>query len=236
VPSNLRDARFVLDREGDRVVGIVVAASDASSSPAKDVPSEGSGACTRPAVPDDAPRARSRFGACLSGVGEIVTLDGDALEIRGVDSEKSFVSARIPGAVFAAPIRNEGRDEIAVIWRTDENEARTWFLSVFRFDAGRVTKVIEKDLYKLTAASARWIGAELRDLDLYLELSSRADSIEVAGLLTTRGGPSGDRLRDLIVISPVQVPRRHPKSASTEAPAEPAGSNSDPDSTSRSHP
>ena len=70
--------------------------------------------------------------------------------------------------------------------------------------AGRRRRVV----YELTAANARWIGAELRDLELYLELTSRSDSIEVGGLLTTR---EGDVLRDIVVISPVLVPRRRGK-------------------------
>ena len=58
----------------------------------------------------------------------------------------------------------------------------------------------------------RWIGAELRDVELYLELASK-DSIEVGGLLTTR--PNG-KLRDVVVISPVVIARGHGKSATSE--------------------
>ena len=65
-----------------------------------------------------------------------------------------------------------------------------------------------QELYRLTAANARWIGADLGHLDLFLELTSRTDSIEVGGLLTTR---IGDKLRDIVVISPFSVPRRRSK-------------------------
>jgi hypothetical protein len=70
-------------------------------------------------------------------------------------------------------------------------------------------------LYQLTAASARWIGAELRDVELYLEVTSKPDTIEVGGLLTTR---ISDKLHDVVVISPVPVPRKHVKSLPFEAP------------------
>ena len=69
-------------------------------------------------------------------------------------------------------------------------------------------------VYQLTAANARWIGSELNDLYLYLDLTSHADGIEVGGLLTTR---VSSNLRDLLVLAPVQVPRAHRKSPSGEA-------------------
>ena len=67
----------------------------------------------------------------------------------------------------------------------------------------------------LTAATARLsIGADLKDLELYLELSSRADTIEVGGLLTTR---ISDKIRDIVVISTVPVPRRRAKASTHES-------------------
>jgi hypothetical protein len=84
-----------------------------------------------------------------------------------------------------------------------------------RIEGARLVRVVEPTpVYQLTAANARWIGAELRDLDLYLELRGRRDAIEVGGLLTTR---SADRVRDVVEISPVPVPRKRLKPPSAEA-------------------
>jgi hypothetical protein len=127
------------------------------------------------------------------------------------ETEKAIANIRLPGLVFAAPLRNpnDGRDDIVAVVRTDDTQSRTWTLAAYRFNDGKLQRVIEPSvLYAVTAANARWIGADLRDLDLYLELSSRADSIEVGGLLTTR---TGDKVRDIVVISPVSVGRRRTK-------------------------
>jgi hypothetical protein len=129
------------------------------------------------------------------------------------------VLAHVPGLVFAARLRdpNDGHDELVVVARAEEAQQRTWTLRTYRSEGNRLIPGIEPyPLYELNAASARWIGAELHDLDLYLELRSRADAIEVGGLLTTR---IGEKLRDVVVISPVVVPRKRAKSAASEPPA-----------------
>jgi len=55
----------------------------------------------------------------------------------------------------------------------------------------------------------RWIGADLRDVELYLELTSRPDAIEVGGLLTTPGSPrTATKIRDVVVIANASVPRK----------------------------
>ena len=128
------------------------------------------------------------------------------------------VLAHVPGLVFAGRLRDpgDGHDDLVVIARTEEAQQRTWTLRTFRMEGNRLIPAIEATpLYTLTAASARWIGADLHDLDLYLELRSRPDAIEVGGLLTTR---IGEKLRDVVVISPVLVPRKRAKSGASEPP------------------
>jgi hypothetical protein len=150
----------------------------------------------------------------LSGSGDVVSVDGDDVAIHTVD-DKLLGALRIPNTVFAAPVRApDGRDELFVITRVDEANARTWSITGFRLDGTHLVRVVEPyPVYQLTAANARWIGSELRDLDLYLDVSNRADGIEVGGLLTTHVGAN---LRDLLVLAPVQVPRAHRKSPSGE--------------------
>ena len=205
VPSTMPELRAVLD--GDRVIGLVVAPPDAA---AKETPDT----CTRPtSAGSDA--TRERFGACMTGSGEVVSVDGDEVAIRTQD-DKLLGGQRIPGIVFAAPVRAaDGRDELFVITRVIEPTARTWSVTGYRLDGLRLVRVVDPyPVYQLTAANARWIGSDLGDLDLYLDVTSRADGIEVGGLLTTH---VGDKLRDLLVLAPVQVPRVHRKSPSGEA-------------------
>ncbi len=204
VPAGLRNSRIVIEKE--RILAIVVTgeatvARDTSADPV----------CPRPAATE------SSFGICLTGTGELVEVDRDELTIRAADSDRAPATLRVPNIVFAAPLRNlaEGRDELVVVTRTDDAQQRTWSLIVYRYDAGRMQRVVDPvPLYQLSATQTRWIGADLRDVDLYLDLTSRPDGIEVAGLLTTR---TNDKIRDVVLISPVPVARKHGKSVSTDA-------------------
>jgi len=162
--------------------------------------------------------ARERVVALViegeDGAGAAAGAPADAELLPRAEAEK--VLARVPGFAFAAVLRDpaDGRDELVVIAHADDTQQRTWNLRTFRSDGNRFVLSIEPfALYQLTAANARWIGAELKDLDLYLELRSRGDAIEVGGVLTTR---SADKLRDVVVISPAVVPRKHAKSAALE--------------------
>ena len=200
VPSALPNLRAVL--EGGRVAAIAVATATA---PPRRTPE-----CERPAATDKA------IGACLTGAGELLEVGSDEVVIRSADGERSLAApARFPGLVFAAPLRSasEARDELVVITRTDEVAARSWWLSVHRFDGARLSRVVETtQLYQLSSANARWIGADLRDVELYLELTSRPDAIDVGGLLTTRSSSrAAAKIRDVVVISPAQVARRRGK-------------------------
>ncbi|HEY5928233.1 MAG TPA: hypothetical protein VIV11_41380 [Kofleriaceae bacterium] len=126
------------------------------------------------------------------------------------EAEKAVAKIGLTGVVFSAMLRNpnDGRDDIVAIVKREDALSHTWALVAYRANDGKYVRTIEQDVYQLTAANARWIGAELRDLELYLELTSRADSIEVGGLLTTR---VGEKIRDIVVIQPVSVARKRAK-------------------------
>lgn len=202
-PSNMKNLRAVI--EGDRVVALVVTSDGAALAP----PESGSGECQRPAPDPDKPHS---FGACLGAGGEVVSYDGGEITVAAKDGHTSH--APVPGLVFAAPLRAEGRDELVAITRTDGDQIRTWSLVAYRLEGNLLRRSLEPTpLYALTTANARWIGADLRDLELYLELTSHPESIEVGGLLTAR---AGDKIRDIVVISPVPVARRRPKAPPSE--------------------
>jgi hypothetical protein len=134
--------------------------------------------------------------------------------VARADADK--VLARVPGLVFSAPLHDAsaGHDELVAIARIDEPQQRTWTVRTFRLDGAHFVPAIEPvPVYQLTAANARWIGADLQNLELYLELRGRPDALEVGGLLTTR---IGEKWRDVVVISPVPVPRKRPKPVTTE--------------------
>ncbi|HWO20877.1 MAG TPA: hypothetical protein VNO30_19055 [Kofleriaceae bacterium] len=208
VPTALRNARVVLAR--DRIAAFVIAIAP-ERAPIKVGP-QPEAACKRPE-----PSSKKQLGACLSGVGEIVEVGGDEIVVHPPDSERVLYTLRAPGLVFAAPLRNpsDGRDELVVVTRSDESHRRTWTLVAYRLEGPRIQRVIDQELYTLTAMQSRWIGAELGDVDLYLELASEPEAIEVGGLLTTR---AGQHVRDVALLSPKVVTRRHHK----PGPGEPA--------------
>ena len=182
IPSNLKNARVLLDGD-DRITAIVIGTE----------PDRGKEDKTEPRD-------------------YVVKKVGDVVSLVSRESDKPIASMPpLTGLVFAAALRNpnDGKDDIIAVTSNGDGQAQTWSVVGYRLHEGKWQRVIDtQTVYTLTASNARWIGAELRDLDLILELSSRADSIEVGGLLTTR---KGDNLRDIVVISPVPVPRRRSK-------------------------
>jgi hypothetical protein len=205
-PSALPNLRVVLD--GDRVTAIVVTGVVAASRQVYD--------CPRPAATERA------VGSCLAGAGELIETgaSGDEVVIRTADGERTLATTpKLPGLVFAAPLRNaaEGRDELVVVTRTDEGATRSWWVAAYRLEGTRLVRTVDPaQVYQLSTANARWIGSDLHDVELYLELTSRADGIEVGGLLATHSASHGKSIADVVVISPAQV-ARHRKTAASEA-------------------
>lgn len=214
VLSNPRGARALFDRAKDRIAAIVVTADAPGVTPGANEPG-----CERPKPTDDA------FGACIigSGPGERVQIDGGEIAIRSAETDKPLgPPLRVSGnIVFAAPLRVEGRDELVIVTRSDEPQNRTWSLVAYRFEGTKLVKTADGPLYSLSATNARWIGVDLAEIDMYLELAAGADSIEVGGLLTTQADlpDAQSPWRDVVVISPVSVPRRHEKPTKPTAPS-----------------
>jgi hypothetical protein len=211
VPAALRTARVVLD--DDRIAAIVIAEDGAP--PVKLGPQPAPG-CKRPQ-----PSGKGQVGVCLSAAGELVDLGEDELVVHPQDSERVLYTLRAPGLVFAAPLRSssDGRDELVVVMRSDESHRRAWTLAAYRLDGARIVRTADEELYTVSAMQSRWIGAELRDVDLYLELAAGRDAIEIGGILTTR---AGERVRDVALLSPKVVTRRPHKAP----PGEPQDSKS----------
>jgi hypothetical protein len=226
----LPNARIVVER--GRVAAIIVTAEAPAGRVAAAALAPGE--CRRPQPP------AGDLGACLTPAGEIIAVAGgdpagaevdrgsprdrdvDAIAIRPADGGRAALVARAPGLVFAGVLRNpaDGRDEVAVVTRTEEAQQRTWALSVLRVEGARLMRAVDSaPVYTLSAAQTRWIGAELRDVELYLELASRADAIEVTGLIVTGGiARAGSAARDVALLAPRLVARR-----SSRAPAQAPG-------------
>ncbi|HEV7555433.1 MAG TPA: hypothetical protein VGO00_08270 [Kofleriaceae bacterium] len=203
-PSNMRNARAIVD--GEHVVAFALTSEPIPErAPADD--------CPRPAA------EAGRIGVCF-GAPFVADVDGDDIAIRAPASaptDKAIASVHVPSLQFAVALRNpaENRDELVAIARIDDAGLKSWILVAFQLEKTKLRQVIEPSpLYQLSSANARWIGAELRDVDLYLELVSRTEAIEVGGLLTTR---TGDKIKNVVAISPQSVAHRHGKPAASEA-------------------
>lgn len=205
IPSALPNLRVVLD--AGRVAAIVVTGATAASRQVND--------CARPAATERG------VGACLTPAGEVIEVNGEEVIVHAADGERVLAtSPRLPGLVFAAPLRNaaEARDELVVVTRTDEAATRTWWIAAYRLDGARLVRTIDTaQLYQLSSANARWIGSDLHDVELLLELTGRSDGIDAGGLLSTHSSSRGRTIADVVVIAAAQVTRRHGKSAAGEA-------------------
>lgn len=204
--SSLKNVKMIVD--DSRIAAFVVSA-DTPPPQRKDAPT-----CTRPKSP--IPRT---FGSCLTATGEIVEVEDGELSIYLPDADrKPIATLRIPNIVFAGALYNplEGRDELVAITRSDLPHLRTWTLVAYRVEAKQFVRVVDgnEPIYSLSSSQARWIGAELANVDLYLEIAHRSDGIEVGGLLTSW---RGEKIRDVAVISPQVVPRRGGKSSASDA-------------------
>ncbi len=194
IPEKLPNARVVFesDRENARVVAIVLVAEAERSKDAKD------GKEQKPST-------------------EVLPTSDDELTVVSRETKKPVApSVRVPNLVYGAVLRNpsDGREDVVAIVKSTDPQSVTWSLVSYRLHEGKLVRFPEpKVLYPMTASNARWIGAEIEDLELYLELTSRADSIEVGGLLATR---VAGNIRDIVVISPVSVPRPRAKPVTHE--------------------
>lgn len=210
IPTSLPNARLIL--QDDRVAAIVITSGpDSQPAPVRAATSEPG--CARPAATDRA------IGTCLTGAGELVLVEDTQITIRASGGERRVLTSfRAPAPiVFVAPLRvSEHRDELAIVTTTEKDQVRIWSLVVYRFDGGRLRPSVDPSpLYQLSSTNARWIGAELGDIELYLELAIGSDGVEVGGLLTTRT-EDGKRVRDAVVITPVSVARRTGRTAPPE--------------------
>lgn len=177
-----------------------------------------------PAKPSEAEPAESRwFAACLSAAGEIVRVRDEEVSVRsGSDGkERLLAQLRVRGLVFAAPLRSaaseraEERDELVVVSRsTRPDEERSWTVALYHLEAGRLVRVAEQVVYRLTAEGARWIGVSLDEVELYLELASREDAVAVGGFLVTK---VAGKIRDVVSLREADVGRRRGGAVSGEA-------------------
>lgn len=235
-PDRARDPRIVVPEkmpalralvaDSGRVAGMVVAPPEPVAKAATGCARADSDAVNAVSVPPGtgavsgdgakAKRPAVKLAACLTGAPDVLVVRGTELSVHLRDNSRATPIAKVSNLVWAAPIRNaDGRDDVVAVSRVDEEQTRTWVVHVYRIESGaRVVKLVDAaPAYQLTSGNARWLGSELADLDVAVEVTSRSDSMEVGGLLIAR---RNDTLRNLVVLSLVSVPLRRGKVTGAE--------------------
>lgn len=204
--------RFVV--EGDKVVAAMLTAPNADGTGAGSAaspPTPTAPACALDRSDDGTAALTAALGGdaaaidCLSTTEAVAAVDDDIVVITAGDKPRKLYSFHVPGLVFARATHAGGKDEIIAVARDRDDKRAEWRVIAARWDAGRIIKTFDEDAYELTAQSAGWIGAELADLDLLLDVEARADTLVVSGVLLDRGGSA---IRFAVPLEPISVTRR----------------------------
>ena len=226
IGRKLPNVRFLIDQ--DRVAAILVE-QPAAAPPGEPAGSPGGGAtyagrreeaepCAAPSAGEALAAAGVKPGApastvpwCLTGgTPATAVVTGDAVAVIGVTDGHLHKLAvlEVPGVMFAAPLaqrRDDDREDLVIAAEKRDSDGRVVDVSAYRWEGGRMVRVADKEVYRITATSVRWMGWQLDDVDPLLELTARGDSIVVDGALVSR---DGDSIRDVAPLVPVTVPRR----------------------------
>jgi hypothetical protein len=188
----------------------------------KDAKTLAPGGLRCPAAIPSASESGDWFPACLSPAGEIVRINSDEVSVRsGPDGkERILTQLRARGLVFAAPLRSDerpgDRDDLIVVTSNALPVDRSWTVAIYRFEAGRLVRLVEDVVYRLSADGARWIGVSLDEVEIYLELVAGDESVAVGGFfVTTIAG----RIRDVVSLRDVSFSRRRNAVSADELPA-----------------
>lgn len=240
VPASNPGARFLFD--ADRVTAILLVGNGAPGATPPGAP-PGPPGPPPDAMPADAgpargchvglpaPEAELRaaaqltqdpariLSACLTPEGrEAVVIAGTSITVVEVerDHPRRVAAVELRGLSWASPLRRDGdRDDLIAIAedRTDDELVVT--LVALRLEGGKLVKIAEDPVYRVTRTSAQWIGARLADLDLYVVVEDRPDGYLVGGALVHRAGAGA---RDVAPLTPATVSRRRRTTSDPPAP------------------
>ncbi len=203
--SALRNVLAIAD--GPRLTAFLVT-PDPVPSPAAAPP-----ACTRPVVASGGDGGQG-FGMCLTPAGELVEVVGTDLTIKSADGTRAIATLHAPDLAFAAPLRalEDGRDDLVVVTHVDDSYQRAWSVVAYRLEGSKLVRVAGAEpAFAITEQQTRWVGAPLREVDVYLQIASRVDGIEVGGVLTT---DTAGVVRDVAPIIPIVLARGRGKPGS----------------------
>jgi hypothetical protein len=160
-----------------------------------------------PAAQIGAPR-RVVAGCFSGGAGQALVVGAEAIAVLDVGDARPrrLASLELDGLVWAAPLRVEpGRDDVVAITQRLTADELIVSLVALRLEGGRLVRVADDAVYRLSRNEGQWIGASLADLRLFVTVEARSDGFGVGGALVHGGqGP----IRELAPLLPVTVSRR----------------------------
>lgn len=136
---------------------------------------------------------------------------------------KRLASYETGAVVYVATldIDADGRHELAIVSQRvtvgERERERISRIEIMRFESGRLHRLGDRELYRLSTSNTAWVGASLNEIDLLLELWASSERVEVSGLYV-HWGPRG-RPTNVASLLPVTVPIRRKRN--TTAPADP---------------
>lgn len=237
VLSKTPRARIVTDEE--RVVAIVVTPEARRTVPEPAAAQEAGSPCARaaeilagslPEPHDGEDAARASYGCFTGAAPEIALAEREELVVYGGEPGrlKRIGAVPVPGLLFAGAldVDRDGHSEIVSVSERRTGDALAARIVVWRGEGGRLERVADKEIYRMTSGSAGWIGAKLKDVSFAMEvLRGNSSSVEVRGLYLQRGD---DRVHTAAPLMPETVavrPRRPAASGGSASPAPaPAGS------------
>jgi hypothetical protein len=233
--GKLPNARVVVD--GERVIAIVVTPEARRSEPPQAAQS-GAPVCERaaeilagslpePHGADD--EARASYGCFTGSAPEIAIVEGGEVVIYGGEPGRlrRMTAVDAPGLVFAGglDIDRDGKKEIVSVAERRTADSLAARIVVWRGEGGgRLTPVADKEVYRLTSDSARWVGARLRDVSFLIEVHpASTSSVEVGGLYVQRGDEQVHTVAPLVPETMAVRVRRPPATPVGGGSSPPAG-------------
>lgn len=218
--GKLPNARVLVDDE--RVIAILVTPEARRSEPPQAVQATApacdraaeilAGSLPEPHGADD--EARASFGCFTGQAPEIAMSEGDEVVVYGGEPGRlrRITSVAAPGLLFAGglDIDRDGKKEIVSVAERRSGDSLAARIVVWRGEGGgRLTAVADKEVYRLTSDSARWVGARLKDVRFVIEVRpGGTSSVEVGGLYVQHGDGQVHTVAPLVPETLAVRPRR----------------------------
>lgn len=161
----------------------------------------------------------------------LVILGSQIVVVGGEPGRLRRLAAHSTGDVVYAvtlDIDTDKRHEIAVVSQRvtarERERERISRIEVLRYESGRLHRLADAQLYRLSTSNAAWVGASLNEIDLLLELWTGPERVEVTGLFVQWGARG--RPINVAQLMPVTVPIRRKRATpgpGTPAPARDSG-------------